>query len=607
MRTQVNPTHFFVILLSLISLFGCGGGGGSGSSSSQSGRVGYAVDDYVISGNVKIFRLGADSVLYETTTGDKGAFYWPESISGPVRIEIAGGFEDFDGLAATTTDRTPFSGPLVALMGAVETQTAPLLVTGVTTGIAAFSANDIGAYTSAINGLPQDIAATFLTSSSDTKTSIGTKLEAAKTIQRTVGFALISSELADDGAINNTQGLSANSISATLAATTSSSPIAAIRDLSLQYCVASKVDKEPSAITLADMQAVTELYCDDSKVATVVGIEALQNLTTLHLNNNDISDPSPLQRLSKLNYLNLADNRLSSIAGLQSGAYSQLALDVEGNCISDIASLRDTAALTFTYYTKYPARQYPGCNRNDANIRRMVAKVGPTGAYILTYAATLNPLAKCQIDWGDGKVETASCDGKAHTLQHQYAVESAAPVNFLINDKIKGTTAFLHGEFKVDFEGKLYTLTNVASSAVYSYGGNLAISPYLTASDGIGNVLTYQFCHKNSDTGTPFCDYSGFSKGGARGGSGLRFVTQGSAFDSTVTSTTAKWHFGGTTGNYCASSSPSNICVNLSPSIAVSGTVTGGHYDVSDGTQTTVTDIAVTFKIFGLTPTVIPQ
>jgi hypothetical protein len=445
------------ILAALLS--GCGGGQGASTSplaAADPGRTAYALDDYVVGGTANVYRLGTGTLLYSTTTGEKGAFSWPASLTGDVRVEVVGGYEDIDGLNATSTDRTAFIGTLSAVFNA-DQSTGPVLLSAISTGLTLAAGASLSQYNSLKEALPNDVQAVFFLNASDSPASIPQKLATALAIQRAAGFSSLVSELADDGRLNGSTGTSAASVSLSVASATSTTPISVMTDLALQYCVASAIGKEPSLVTLDDLTTVTQLYCNDSGVVSIKGIGALANLESLFLDKNDIADATPIKTLAKLSYITLADNRLASIDALKTGAYAGLAMDVEGNCITDSSNLVDSPALKVIWFTKVPARQYPGCNKNDADIRRITAKLSPIGAFVLTYNTTTNPVADCRVQWSDGASQAALCDGKSHTVQHAFADSSAElSASIVINGSVKaskslsGPAAALAADFGLD-------------------------------------------------------------------------------------------------------------------------------------------------------------
>lgn len=433
----IMKTQIFALLTILLA--SCGGGGSSSVTPETATRSGYAVDDYVIGGKVSIFSLSSGAVVYETTTGDKGLFQWPQTLSGAVRVEITGGNEDYDGSASTTSDQKPFEGKISALLYA-EKQDAPLIVSAITTGLVNSSSGDISKYDSAKSDLPSEISKQFFATSADNQSDIGDKLEVVKKVQRAMGFNSIVSEISDDGKINNTAGLSSSSLSAPISVASTNSALSGIQDISLQMCMASTLDKDIKNISTSDLRSLTKLYCSDAGIRSLSGIEVASNLEVLQLDSNEITNVAPVVSLSKLYFLNIENNNVTSLSSLGQGSYSALSVSANKNCITDGTQLQDNSKVSFT--SSSSERQFPNCQKNDADVQRLKARISGTGAYVVTYITTQNSLAQCQLDWGDGSIENASCDARSHIVQHAYASPPTNPVKFLINGTVKAQASF---------------------------------------------------------------------------------------------------------------------------------------------------------------------
>ncbi|MFM2075861.1 MAG: hypothetical protein RJB34_2166 [Pseudomonadota bacterium] len=535
-------SKLFMALALGIFLASCGGGGGSGSNAvtpENAIRQGYAVDDYVIGGTVKIYNGSTDVILNETTTGEKGVFSWPSNISGAIRVEITGGKEDVDGSSATLDDQKPFDGKLIAVYFA-EKQAVPMIVSAITTGLANASKNNIIDYEKFKLELPDDVAKVFFILSSDSQKDISKKLEIVKKVQRTMGISSIVNELTDDGKINNSNGISSSAIASPIAMAGSAAP-SVIEDLALQYCIAEQLGKDPAAIKQADFSEITTLHCEGASVLSLNGIQSLSNLESLTLNNNEISDIKPLQSLTKLYYLNLNNNKIKSLADFATAQFSDVSLDIGSNCISDLSSISDTGKVKVSQYAGNK-RQFPNCVKNDVGVKRIVARISGTGAYVLVYITDLNTLANCQIDWGDGSVEQASCDARTHTIQHSYTTPPINPVKFMVNGVVKaqvsfpnqssgGITATLTG----GSDGGSYSFANFQTKRMYSFNGGTAYMPQLVATDTSGNKLEVTYCAIDSPSTTNFCDnniygywYVAFTKA-----SGNKYAAPGGGFQTT--------------------------------------------------------------------------
>jgi len=144
-------------LLSLLTvsmvIFSCGGGGSStseetisvsqqetGITSQQSETpnttvtsepttsqtytlTGYAVDDYILNGTVKVYDIRTGELIANTTTTEKGKFEVNVPTNAEVLVKVEGGVLDPDGDPTTTDNQTPFNKTLATLA-------APSLVQG---------------------------------------------------------------------------------------------------------------------------------------------------------------------------------------------------------------------------------------------------------------------------------------------------------------------------------------------------------------------------------------------------------------------------------------------------------------------------------------------
>lgn len=448
----------FLVLSAIIA--SCGGGsGGSGLASGDNTNTGgdngggvtpsgysvYAIDDYIIDATVSVYQLGASDLLFTTTTGDLGSFILPNTLSGVVKIEIKGGYEDIDGVAATTIDRKLFTKTLITLVNADDKNYCPVIVSALTTGIEAYAAGDFTKFQQAIDALPDDVKQLVDLSDVITNTiSQKERFEMVKNITRISGFDSLSDELQDDGELNGSNGgLNAAILESTVQTIKKQGRLSPIKDPVLRMCVAATLQTEIESVTYNQLLLVTDLSCAGSGVTSVAGIDILDNLEYLNLASNDIADIAPLANLSKLSWLSLFDNRVTNIAPLNDGEFVGLGLNLEENCITDLSSINGNQRIVLAGYNQNTNKQYADCNKNGADLTLLRVWVTSTGLYKLLFRATDNSAAVCSIDWGDGQTETVSCDARPHSLSHSYAVSPSQPVVFKVNGVEAGRASYI--------------------------------------------------------------------------------------------------------------------------------------------------------------------
>jgi alpha-tubulin suppressor-like RCC1 family protein len=445
---KTSKSHLFrsIVSMLVLALSACGGGNHDGGKQNEGNgdddpgaviRTGYAVDDYIVGGTVTIYQNNTDQVIETTTTGDRGKFQWSDKVKGVVRIEITGGHEDIDGLAATTNDHVPFTRKLVLLLNA-DTLSTPAIVSPITTGIAAYADGDISKYALTVDALDPSLKTLVVSSADDAQL-----LQTLTTIQATtryLGYDSIVSELSDDGAFNNSAGTNAQEVGIITNAASAQGDIAVIADPGLRACISDRLEKEVSAITKSDLMQITNLHCSGYNITSVAGVDALVKLEVFISSGSDISDISPFANISTLGVLSVIDNRIASIAPLLQAKFSELELQIAGNCITDIPLL--ASAVNISYLYGNPNRQYSDCYKNDADVLTFKPYVTKTGEYLLVYRATYNPAAVCSIDWGDGTTSAAQCDFRVYYASHDYSSAPTKPVGFLVNGEVKVQKSF---------------------------------------------------------------------------------------------------------------------------------------------------------------------
>ena len=112
-----------------------------------------------------------------------------------------------------------------------------------------------------------------------------------------------------------------------------------IPDTNLRAAVAEALGKTPnSAITVAEMATLEELYANRMNISDLTGLEFATNLFVLYLNDNLMPDLSPLAGLTQLSGLRIARNKISDISPLAE-LKNLGALEIYDNEISDISPL----------------------------------------------------------------------------------------------------------------------------------------------------------------------------------------------------------------------------------------------------------------------------
>ena len=118
-----------------------------------------------------------------------------------------------------------------------------------------------------------------------------------------------------------------------------------IPDPNLRAAIEDKLDKAPDdAITVADMQELSDLIVQSAIISDLTGLEFATYLDELDLSYNSISDISALSGLTELDALYLSYNSISDISAL-SGLTELDELYLFNNNISDISALSGLADL----------------------------------------------------------------------------------------------------------------------------------------------------------------------------------------------------------------------------------------------------------------------
>ncbi|WP_338631904.1 immunoglobulin-like domain-containing protein [Clostridium baratii] len=102
---------------------------------------------------------------------------------------------------------------------------------------------------------------------------------------------------------------------------------------------------ENSDITKSQLESITTLISENSKITSIKGIEYCTNLTFLNLNNNNIEDISYLKNLKKLKNLRLNKNNISDISPLKN-LINLENLDLGINKITNITPISNLSKLT---------------------------------------------------------------------------------------------------------------------------------------------------------------------------------------------------------------------------------------------------------------------
>lgn len=440
-----------VLVIGAIVLHGCGGGGGGSSAPTTSDanggtavRSGFAVDDYIIGGQVDIYSAQTGGLLEQTVTSDVGTFNWSNKVTGVVRIEVSGGVEDIDGLSSTTNDQKPFARKLTTLINAT-TNSAPVVMSALTTGIESYANGDIAKFNSAVDALDANLRRLIVTSDIAGDAAQQTiRLETLKTLTSSIGFDSVATELADDGQLNKSVSVSSDAAVSVAIASTTQSDIKALRDIGLRTCVADTLEKDVADVTLADLGEITSLNCNDHGVYSVAGVSTLGKLQSFVCTNCEISDISEFANMPSIRALSIRNNRVKSIAPLISAQFASLEFDIADNCVTDIALLGGTTKINVTGYGN-PNHQYSTCYKNDADVYVFRPYVTTTGAYTLLYRTSYNSASVCSIDWGDGTVTAAYCNNTPRRVTHTYASSPSSVVRFLVNGVVKAEDRFPGG------------------------------------------------------------------------------------------------------------------------------------------------------------------
>ncbi|MYB96315.1 hypothetical protein F4Y43_20910, partial [Candidatus Poribacteria bacterium] len=123
-----------------------------------------------------------------------------------------------------------------------------------------------------------------------------------------------------------------------------------IPDPNLRAAIAEALGKPPgSAITVAEMATLEELYASGMDISDLTGLEFATNLFVLNINDNLMPDLSPLAGLTQLGGLRIAGNKISDISPLAE-LKNLGSLEIYDNEISDISPL---AGLNLSWLSMY--------------------------------------------------------------------------------------------------------------------------------------------------------------------------------------------------------------------------------------------------------------
>lgn len=432
-------TVTIISLLLISTLSSCGGGGGGSTIVTPQGTtlqdsVGYAVDDYVLGGAVKIYELSSGKLVYETSTVASGYFGVPKELVGGFRIEISEGVQDIDGDPNTLTDQKPFVEQLAALV-TLNGFGNSFALSAITTGIANYAGTNLSKYDAAFANLPAELVA--MHRSNDPKSLQLPNLQKLISLHQAVGFNALVSEYSDDGTINNSSsaGVSSETVLRAIAAIQTTEGFGGISDANLRLCVADKLQKQPTTVNLADMLTIDRLHCDGYGINNLQGIGLLSALKALHLDDNQVADIAPLASLNNLELVSIINNRVSTISHLRTIGRKPVIMFISENCLTGSGELLDDG-IVITKYDRRFRKQYANCLKNDVELGVFEFRGARTagGARQLLYRTTYSQLASCSIKWGDGSRETVNCDGQGHYLTHTFNFPTQETAEFIVND-----------------------------------------------------------------------------------------------------------------------------------------------------------------------------
>lgn len=125
-----------------------------------------------------------------------------------------------------------------------------------------------------------------------------------------------------------------------------------VTDIGLASAIRKQLDitDKSQALTVADLEKLTELNTSNLGISSLAGLEHATNLTELYLHRNAITDLTPLTGLTNLTRLHLYDNRISDLTplkGLTNLTHLWLGeWNRNSNRISDLTPLKGLTNLT---------------------------------------------------------------------------------------------------------------------------------------------------------------------------------------------------------------------------------------------------------------------
>ena len=123
------------------------------------------------------------------------------------------------------------------------------------------------------------------------------------------------------------------------------SPTVEIANPIVEKAIRKELKKPTGELTKADLEKMTKLFLESSKLTSVKSLEKLTQLTYLGLLDNQLTDVKGLEKLTQLKVLFLSHNELTDVKGLEK--LTQLKeLDLVGNQLTSVKGLEKLAKLT---------------------------------------------------------------------------------------------------------------------------------------------------------------------------------------------------------------------------------------------------------------------
>jgi hypothetical protein len=425
---------------------------------------GYVVDDYVLGGTVTIY--GASGAVVATTKSvDFGYFSANVSPGQNYKVVISGGVQDIDGLASTSDDQRPNTATLIALSPA-DAQGKPVVVSAISTGIAAYAGNDASKYLVKAAAIEAALpGAMYLSSGTKPDNALRGLILAT---ENSGGFTNLVSELADDGDLNGSSSVSAKTLSQATALVASLDGTG-IADPALLSCVWSAFPSDPGHLSQSLLDTVTELHCGREGIKSLQGITQLRNLETADFSGNSLTNAKALAGLSKLTHISLADNYLRDldVSGLADSAYVLLS----GNCLSSSSVMANNVNLLgATRRQKSP----DDCMVPRVSSLRAIARDG--SALEISYKVQDVQSLPCELEVL-GQKKSISCDGNVHVLRLSQVVlkeKTTELVKLNINGKLAESTP-------IEFYSKGIIATIRATTTLSSSGPGIGAATVPTA------------------------------------------------------------------------------------------------------------------------------